>query len=151
MKNIIIQCALTLMLSTTFYEITSAQGGLIPWYLTGNNVINQADYLGANNVSSFPVRFRHYVPANLGRFEWYTEAGGQQQERMRLTNGGWLGINTSALLNGNPQMMLHVNNGGILSTGTEGANPNLGSGTRFMWVPSSASLRAAEANGLRSA
>lgn len=91
-----------LMLTTS----ASLKAQLTPWYLSGNNVSAAADYLGANNASMFPVRFRHYVPSNLGRFEWYTDAGGQQ-ERMRLTNAGWLGINTiPAPFNGNPAMML---------------------------------------------
>lgn len=48
--------------------------------------------------------------------------------RMTLTSpAGWLGLNTTT-----PQMRFHVQNGGILSTGTTGTNPDLGAGTRLM-------------------
>jgi hypothetical protein len=93
-----------------------------------------ANFVGWNAGNNFPLEIRHNGNQHINFFT-------SSSPRMRLTNGGWLGINTSALLNGDPQMMLHVNNGGILSTGIQGANPNLGSGTRFMWVPSSASVR----------
>jgi len=44
-------------------------------------------------------------------------------------------------------MMFHVHNGGILSTGTTGANPDLGAGTRLMWVPSQTAFRAGSVTG----
>jgi uncharacterized coiled-coil protein SlyX len=56
---------------------------------------------------------------------------------MRLTRPGWLGINTTA-----PDMRFHVDEGGILSTGTTGTNPDLGAGTRLMWIPNLAAFRA---------
>jgi len=121
--------ALTIALSATFSSILRAQGPT-PWYLTGNNVINSSDYLGANNASFESVKFKHFVNANSGRFEWWTNIGGSTSERMRLTNGGRLGLNTA-----NPQMMFHVSEGGILSTGTTGNQPALNPGSRFIWVP----------------
>jgi hypothetical protein len=41
-------------------------------------------------------------------------------------------------------MRFHVLNGGILSTGTTGTNPDLGAGTRMMWIPDQAAFRAGE-------
>jgi hypothetical protein len=41
-------------------------------------------------------------------------------------------------------MMFHVDDGGILSTGTTGTNPDLGAGTRLMWIPDQAAFRAGE-------
>jgi hypothetical protein len=49
---------------------------------------------------------------------------------------GFLGLGTNS-----PAMLLHVSNGGLLSTGTTGTNPNLGAGTRFMWIPDRGAVR----------
>ncbi len=59
--------------------------------------------------------------------------------RMTLTSpAGFLGLNTTT-----PLMRFHVQNGGILSTGVTGTNPDLGvAGTRLMWIPDQFAFRA---------
>lgn len=51
-----------------------------------------------------------------------------------------IGIGTTA-----PSSKLHVSNGAVLFNGTAGATPVSGGGTRFMWVPEKAALRAGQA------
>jgi len=63
--------------------------------------------------------------------------------RMGITGvSGFLGLNIT-----NPSSLFHMNNGCLLATGTTGANPDLGAGTRMMWIPSSGSFRAGQAVG----
>lgn len=50
---------------------------------------------------------------------------------------GTLAINTTT-----PLAKLHVNNGSMLVTGTTGATPTSGAGTRMMWVPAKNAFRA---------
>lgn len=101
-------------------ELVKAQ----EWELDGNNAINPpTDFLGTTDNSPIP---------------FFTD----DEERMRLTPTGWLGINITA-----PDMMFHVDDGGILSTGTTGTNPDLGAGTRLMWIPDQAAFRAGIVNG----
>lgn len=53
-----------------------------------------------------------------------------------------IGINTTT-----PLAKLHVNNGGFLVTGTGGATPTSGAGTRLMWVPAKNAFRAGIVSG----
>jgi hypothetical protein len=52
---------------------------------------------------------------------------------------GHVGVNTTS-----PEMLLHVHEGGILATTTESSptTPDLGQGTRFIWMPDLGALRA---------
>jgi trimeric autotransporter adhesin len=63
---------------------------------------------------------------------------------MRLSNEGHLGLNTT-----NPSMMLHVHEGGLLVTATGGSptTPNLGAGTRLIWLPEKGAFRAGSIAG----
>ncbi len=72
-----------------------------------------------------------------GDLTFFTNNNNIVTEKMRIMPTGFVGIGTTA-----PSMKLHVSEGGIVSTGTTGANPNLGASTRFMWVPAQAALRA---------
>jgi hypothetical protein len=95
----------------------------------GNNG-GPTDYVGWNNAQAFPLQIRHNANQPISFFTNNTEY-------MRLMSTGWLGLNTNA-----PDMRFHVNDGGILSTGTTGTNPDLGAGTRLMWIPDRAAFRA---------
>jgi hypothetical protein len=53
-----------------------------------------------------------------------------------------IGIGTTT-----PLMALHVYNGGILCTGTTGANPNIGAGSRMMYVPVQSAFRSGNVSG----
>jgi hypothetical protein len=57
-------------------------------------------------------------------------------------NQGFIGLNTN-----NPGMLLHVDDGGVLVTGTTGTNPDLGAGTVLMWIPDAQAFRAGTAVG----
>ena len=46
-----------------------------------------------------------------------------------------------------PLSKLHIDNGGLLVTGPQGATPVSGAGTRLMWVPEKAAFRAGIING----
>jgi len=58
------------------------------------------------------------------------------------TGPAWIGMGTA-----NPRARLEVSNGTILADGTGGSLPMTGAGTRFMWVPSLAAIRAGAVNG----
>jgi hypothetical protein len=53
-----------------------------------------------------------------------------------------VGIGTTTVLS-----KLHIDDGGLLITGTTGAVPVEGAGTRLMWIPSKSAFRAGEVNG----
>jgi hypothetical protein len=106
------------------------------WELVGNS-INATEYFGADNTSSIPVSFEHRANHANSQFRWFTHNGTAFSERMRLTRTGWLGLNTTT-----PLMRFHVLDGGILSSGTTGTNPDMGAGTRLMWIPDRAAFRA---------
>lgn len=105
------------------------------WELFGNN-INSTDWFGAGSGSDIPLSFEHRYNHNDGYMMWST-TDGTLQERMRLTRTGFLGLNTTT-----PLMRFHVLDGGILSSGTVGTNPDMGIGTRMMWIPDRAAFRA---------
>jgi hypothetical protein len=98
------------------------------WSITGNTSTNPpTNYLGTTDAKDLVFK---------------TNA----TEYMRLlgvaTNRGFLGIGTTA-----PTSMLHVNGGGILSTGATGSTPVSGTGTRMMWVPAKGAFRAGTVTG----
>jgi len=51
-------------------------------------------------------------------------------------SGTFIGVGTT-----NPRMKLHVDQGGVLCTGTTGTNPNLSAGTRMMYIPDKGAFR----------
>ena len=106
------------------------------WETTGN-IVGFTDWFGAQINSTAPVRFEHRANDPASRFEWYTHDGTSLADRMHLTRLGWLGLNTD-----DPEMMFHVLNGGILSSGTTGTTPDLNAGTRLMWIPDRFAFRA---------
>jgi len=57
-------------------------------------------------------------------------------------NSGNVGIGTYA-----PSSSLHINDGGLLVTGSTGTTPISGAGTRLMWVPEKAAFRAGAVTG----
>jgi hypothetical protein len=112
----IILAILTMIIATN----TNAQ----TWNLLGNNAIFPGtDKLGTTDATPIP---------------FYTN----DNERMRLTVGGFLGLNTTT-----PLMRFHVLDGGILSSGVVGTNPDLGIGTRLLWIPDSAAFRVGRITG----
>ncbi len=56
--------------------------------------------------------------------------------------GGKVGIGTET-----PSSSLHINNGSFLITGSTGATPVSGAGTRLMWVPDKTAFRAGQVSG----
>jgi len=54
-----------------------------------------------------------------------------------VRNDGNIGINQIA-----PTAKLHLSNGSVLFDGTTGTTPTSGTGTRFMWIPEKAAIRA---------
>ncbi len=62
--------------------------------------------------------------------------------RMTIQNSGNVGIGTAG-----PNARFHLDGGGLLATGTTGATPVSGAGTRMMWVPSKAAFRAGVVSG----
>lgn len=64
--------------------------------------------------------------------------------RMGLTGvDGFLGINTTA-----PASRFHMVDGAFVVSGFVGSNPDLGLGTRMMWIPDVRAFRAGYSNGL---
>jgi hypothetical protein len=57
-------------------------------------------------------------------------------------NSGFVGVGTTA-----PDAKLHLENGSLLLTGTGGATPASGAGTRMMWIPEKAAIRAGDVGG----
>jgi hypothetical protein len=102
---------------------------LAQWETGGNNILF-SEWLGADNTSTIPISFEHRANHANSQFRWFTHNSTAFSERMRLTRMGWLGINTTA-----PEMRFHVLEGGILSSGVVGTNPDLGIGTRLLWIP----------------
>jgi hypothetical protein len=113
-----------------------------PDWNTAGNTVSGGVWFGANTSSDEPVSFEHQADDDASSFIWSTTTSTTLLPRMILTRPGWLGLNTAS-----PAMLFHVNNGGILSTGTAGANPNLGAGTRLMWIPEKRALRGGLATG----
>ncbi len=107
-----------------------------PAWSTDGNDISGPEWFGADDNSLIPLQFRHEANIANSYFEWFT-TDGTTQPRMRLTRLGWLGLSTD-----DPEMMFHVHNGGILSTGAIGTNPDLEGGTRLMWIPDQFAFRA---------
>ncbi|MFH1789637.1 MAG: tail fiber domain-containing protein [bacterium] len=58
------------------------------------------------------------------------------------TSSGRVGIGTTS-----PSSSLHINEGGLLITGTTGATPVSGAGTRLMWIPAKSAFRAGIVTG----
>jgi len=106
------------------------------WELSGNPIFG-TEWFGADNTSSIPVSFEHRANHANSQFRWFTHNGTAFDERMRLTRTGFLGLNTTT-----PLMRFHVLDGGILSSGNTGTNPDMGAGTRLMWIPDRAAFRA---------
>lgn len=124
MKNIINFFAMVALFLCATLTVNAQE-----WETNGNEIIS-GEWFGGDPNSNEPVRFEHRANEDESRFEWRTHDGTSVDERMRLTRDGWLGLNIPA-----PDMMFHVEDGGILSTGTTGTNPDLGAGTRMMWLP----------------
>jgi len=83
-----------------------------PWVQEGNGSTNQAIHF-VGTLDDEDLRFRT-----------------NDTPRMCLTaTTGLLGIGIDI-----PLMRLHIDGGGVLVTGTTGANPNLGAGNRMMYV-----------------
>ena len=77
------------------------------------------------------------IKQNGTRLGFYNDANGGGNERLTILTNGNVGIGTT-----NPLTNLHIDNGGVLITGTTGDVPVSGLGTRLMWVPSKAAFRA---------
>jgi hypothetical protein len=82
-----------------------------------------------------------------GRITFVTQpaAGGSLLERMRISNGGNIGINTTT-----PGELLFVSGGNLVATGTFGSSPAIaesGAGTRMMWYPQKAAFRTGGVSG----
>lgn len=115
---------LSIIITATILSISiSAQDP--HWNTDGNNSTNpNDDFVGTTDNAD--LRFR--------TFDTF---------KMTLTSpAGWLGLNITA-----PEMMFHVEDGGILSNGSIGNNPNIGGSTRLMWVPAQAAFRAGTVGG----
>jgi len=67
-------------------------------------------------------------------------AAPQDAERMTILNNGNIGINNSI-----PIAKLQITHGSVLFDGIVGVTPIEGPGTRFMWIPEKAALRAGRA------
>jgi hypothetical protein len=108
-----------------------------PDWNTAGNTVSTGDWFGADTGSDMPISFEHQANHASSSFLWSTTTGSFLFPRMILTRPGWLGINTTT-----PLMRFHVEDGGILSTGTIGTNTVTGAGTRLMWIPDMAAFRA---------
>lgn len=97
----------------------------------GGDVVPTGSFIGTLN--NEPLIFR-------------TGAGGSNQERMRITPQGALGIGTNM-----PLSRFHFAMGGLLMDSPDGPTPTqnglqLGGGTRLMWVPDKRAFRVGEVN-----
>ena len=68
------------------------------WNMAGN-LVNGNEFFGATPASINPIQFTHFADLPISRFEWHTTLNEITDERMRLTNSGFLGINTQSPLN----------------------------------------------------
>lgn len=68
--------------------------------------------------------------------------GAADTEKVRITTSGLVGIGIT-----NPTAKLEVTNGAIMASGTTGATPGSGAGTRLMWIPAKAAFRAGGITG----
>jgi hypothetical protein len=123
----------SILLLSTFLLLVAVKHVSAQWEITGNT-INGTEWFGASTTSDIPISFEHRANHANSQFRWFTH-NGTVDERMRLTRPGWLGINTTA-----PDMRFHVLDGGILSSGTTGTNPDMGAGTRMMFIPDMAAF-----------
>lgn len=99
--------------------------GQTEWLITGNTGLNEVNnFIGTTD--DVALRFRTDNAFRMG-LDGTT---------------GFLGLNTTT-----PLMRFHVLNGGILSTGTTGTNPNIGAGTRLMWIPDQGAFRVGTVTG----
>ncbi len=101
---------------------------------TNNNSVNGGLIFGIRGNNAAQIRQREARPLIMMT---------NDIERIRITAAGFTGVGTNS-----PNAKLHVNNGGLLATGTGAGNPNLGAGTRMMWIPDLKAFRAGEATGL---
>jgi hypothetical protein len=103
---------------------------------TPGDMILQADFYAGdillttrNNTSS--IRFATTPPLSM-----------VDNERMTIIPDGNVGIN-----NNNPVSKFQVTDGSVLFNGTTGSTPVTDAGTRFMWIPEKAALRAGYVDG----
>ncbi|MGZ4057082.1 MAG: tail fiber domain-containing protein [Bacteroidia bacterium] len=112
---------------TTTYALNCANT-TNDWHLTGNTGTNAAiNFLGTTDAVDLVVKTNN-------------------QERMRITSLGKIGVGTSA-----PIATLHIiGNDGLIEKGTFGSGtiPATGAGTRMMWYPKKAAFRAGAVTGI---
>jgi len=132
MRNIILNFTVAIFI-IALPSIVHAQ----PWDIGGNN-ISTSEWFGADGTSSIPLEIRHNNVSTPLPINFFTA----NAQRMTLTGTGFLGLNTTT-----PLMRFHVLDGGILSSGTTGTNPDMGAGTRLMWIPDRAAFRAGRITG----
>jgi hypothetical protein len=97
------------------------------------------------------------IASGIGSKAFGTNINVSGQNSIGLSVGGASTLsqnNTFALMGGNvgigttyPSSTLHVNNGGLLVTGTTGGTPVSGAGTRLMWIPAKGAFRAGGVDG----
>ena len=118
--------------------------------------------------TSYNPSIRFYRPTgttgncdSLLTFVWYIEAYGSRLDfknqtidsgatpgqevlipRLTIIKNGNVGINNTV-----PVAKLQVTNGSVLFNGTAGSTPVSGAGTRFMWIPEKAAIRAGYVSG----
>lgn len=110
-----------------YSQATGAQGATAIGY-----------YAKANATSSIALGTLMWVTGqnSIGLNASSTTASLTQDNTIALV-GGNVGVGTVA-----PSDRLHVTGGGFLASGTTGATPVSGAGTRLMWVPTKNALRA---------
>lgn len=95
-----------------------------------NTSATSTDFLGWEDNTSFDLNIKHKGEFHIN---WFTF----DEQRMRLTSEGWLGLNTLT-----PVALFHVEDGAVVFNGTTGDNPDYNAaGTRMMWIPEQGAFR----------
>jgi Chaperone of endosialidase len=130
---------------TSGFAILSIQVALGQNWETSGNDVSTGEWYGAISSSTQPIQFRHQANGAQSNFQWWTN-NGTLAERMRLSQAGFLGLNT-----GSPLARYHQHQGDFLIMGSysDNVHPTIGTGPlpdgniqdRLMWIDSRAALR----------